>query len=81
MLKKIRDFIAFKIIRLFVRKGHVLLLWRDIDDNIEGWHLNDGKYSGEMLAEFLKKGKADKLQKITGMKGASSMDTPMHDDD
>ena len=66
-------FLRRKIRELFckneVKKGNMMVLWRDVDDRVYGWGLNaDDEQDLEKVAFIIKNVKTHKLERITGMR-------------
>lgn len=59
-----------------VEKGEMLVLWRDVDDEVNAWRVKSEDQLAT-VAFIINRNKKDKLQKITGMRAD---DTPIHDD-
>ena len=51
-------------------KGELLILWRDVDDEIVGWNASADKEELVMMrmSMFIAKAKRKKLEQITGIK-------------
>ena len=54
-----------------VKKGSMLVIWKDIDNNVHGWKISADNEVGALLqlAGVIKSEKLKKLEDITGIKG------------
>ena len=60
-----------------LKQGKILILWRDVDDEVRGWTMSADSENGfHWMGKILDDAKVRKLEKITGMKGEGPNETP-----
>ena len=68
-MKWFKKWIRRTFCRNEVRRGEVLVLWRDVDDKIQGWNCVADREEVVLtsVGKIMKRAKRKKLEQITGM--------------
>jgi len=70
MKKKIKQMIRKMFCKNELKKGEMLILWKDIDNEVSGWNCKADKTDAALYAigSLVSKKKIEKLEQITGIR-------------